>query len=76
MCQTITIGDEYLETVGDVRRVLGAVVMLPARGVDADAVSDGECLCWVDMTATADRAGYDAAQDVRDSFEWHFVKRS
>jgi hypothetical protein len=50
--------------------------MLPARNADAASVSDGECLCWVDMTATADRAGYVATQDPRDSFEWHFNKRS
>lgn len=76
MCQTITIGDDWLETIGDVRRVLGrdAVVLLPARNADPLTVKDDECLCWVDMQATADRAGYVAAQDPRDSFEWHFSK--
>lgn len=65
MCTTVLIGDRRIETVGEMRAILGRDVIV-GEGYGAGWVpDDNNCLCCLDMKATAEAAGY-----VVDWDEW------
>lgn len=75
MCQSIVFNGERLDGIDDAIRVLGAenIVIEPGRTL-ADMLPN-ECLCWVDMAATAKACGCDEAEHDCDPMEHLFVRR-
>lgn len=72
MCESIIYKDKVIECYREAREAFGADALVwdedcnPAR-------SEDECLCHLDMEATAKRLGLTADnQHGGDPFEWHF----
>lgn len=75
MCQYIVLDGEHIETIGQARAAFGAAVTFDLTQEEAATNTDDECLCWLDMEATAERAGYVATnQHGGDPAAWHFAK--
>ena len=55
MCDIVTIGDEEYETVGELRAVCPEIVFWLRAPMTPE---DEDCLCGVDLTATAAVNGY------------------
>jgi hypothetical protein len=70
MCVEIRIGENYCETVKDLRRAVSKTIIIPDKHY-VDLAEDG-CLCQVDIPKTAEANGYNCF-DV-DSMCYDFVK--
>lgn len=83
MCETVVIiGSDGL-AMHTVETVSQAVAQFPSGlvwddfGTRTVPPQDDECLCWLDMAATAHLNGYttDNQQHGGDPFEWHFKRK-
>lgn len=77
MCAEIELGEEWIESCGDLAEALGCEVtdLVEAPPVQGD-LTEEECLCGVDIMATAKKYGYRARQNwTTGCGEWVFTKR-
>lgn len=75
MCESIILGDRQIETVGEARAAFATLVFDADAEVRKTPPTETECLCWLDMEATATANGYVANnQHGGDPFEWVFTK--
>jgi hypothetical protein len=65
MCAGIIIGDQMLESQGAVKVVLGDLIYSDDAPNGAKNDDDG-CLCWVNVTAMAERENMIATWDGMD----------
>lgn len=79
MCETVLIVGadggvvKVLETVGQAVEQFPSGLAWEDFGERKTPPQDDECLCWLDMEATAALNGYTADnQHGGDPFEWHF----
>ena len=77
MCTAYKIDGEYIETMGALKKAIGAhnIVISPHYGFPlypACIWEDDLCLCSVDGSATASRIG--RILDTSDCFWWEFVQ--
>lgn len=76
MCESIVIGQRMIETVGEARLAMPAGLVFDADADRQTPPTETECLCWLDMEATARLNGYTANnQHGGDPFEWIFTKQ-
>lgn len=68
MCQEIIANDHHCETLGDLRAQVGAdnVVFSEPELLPEAAFDDCNCLCHVDIEATAERSGI----TMHDADDW------
>jgi hypothetical protein len=72
MCDTVRIGDRVAEVVGELAELVGAANVVPhPRYGSFSAFSD--CLCCVDLPATARKCGYRYEDNMGD---WVFTKEA
>ena len=77
MCEVIVIVDDLynvvriIETVGEAKAEFRELVFDTDVHSRATPPQDRECLCWLDMSATAQLTGFIAEQG-GDPFEWYF----
>ena len=62
MCQEAQTDDAEYCTVGELKALLGELVMIAAHD-PSWTTSDRDCLCWVDIEASAKKAGWSAEWD-------------
>ena len=68
MCTTVFTDDTEIWTVGKLRELLGhdnVIADEPSTKAFTlvEPLSDGDCLCWVDVPASAEKAGWVAEHD-------------
>lgn len=79
MCTTVFTEEKTVKTVGKLRELLGQesiielrpsyslrgvdAVYVPATAEDWKPLEAGDCLCWVDVPASAEKAGWVAEHD-------------
>ena len=68
MCTTVFTDDGEIRTVGKLRKLLGHDnVIADEPSTEAftlvEPLEDGDCLCWVDVPASAEKAGWVAEHD-------------
>jgi len=64
MCRAVHIENETCETIGELKAKLGELTMMDAKR----NIADFNCLCWVDMAATAKAHGYELTADPCDYY--------
>jgi hypothetical protein len=60
MCTLVFTDDETIRSVAELRYLLGSKNIVSKT---EEPLSPSECLCWVDVPASAEKAGYVAEHD-------------
>lgn len=72
MCHEVNVGGTWCSTVDDLEKALGVKIVKEA--CYRVAPTGGECLCGVDIAATAAQRGdLDATKD--DCGDWHIYRK-